>query len=122
MVWFTILKNNDMNELIETTKTAGEIYVTFVALLIFFNTFAKKVFWKPSLSVKKIVGVASAIMIAVFWFWGASMWKLLFFTFFAFGFYDWFGRYVEQLLDFLWFWIKQKIIKLVNTLKEKVKK
>lgn len=111
-----------MNELIQVVKSPGEIYVTYVIFLMLFNSFVKKVFWKPQLSAKKIIGTSSAIMLVAFWFWGASFWKLLFFTFFTFGFYDWFGRYVEQLAEWIVFQIKEQSKALIVIIKKKLKR
>jgi hypothetical protein len=111
-----------MNEIIEISKSAGQIYVFYVITLIIFNAFVKNAFWQPGQSLKTIIAVSSSILFFVFWFWGAGFWKLILWTFFAFGFYDWVGRYIEQLFEFIAFQTIEATKKTINRIKEKVKK
>ena len=111
-----------MNEIIEISKSAGQIYVSYVIALIIFNAFVKNAFWQPGQSLKTIIAVSSSILFFVFWFWGAGFWKLILYTFFTFGFYDWVGRYIEQLFEFIAFQIIEATKKTINRIKEKVKK
>ena len=89
-----------MEQIIEITKTANQIYFVFVIALLFINSIVKYLFDADNLSTRKIVGVSSAFIIFIFWFFGAGFWKLIFCTFFAFGFFDWFWRYIERLYLF----------------------
>ena len=111
-----------MNEIIEISKAAGQVYVVYVITLITFNAFVKNAFWHPGKSLKSIVAVSSSILFVLFWFWGAGFWKLVLWTFFTFGFYDWVGRYIEQLFEFIAFQLIEATKKTINRIKEKVKK
>ena len=111
-----------MEHIIEITKTANQTYFVFMVALLFINSIVKYLFDADNLSTRKIVGVASAFIVVIFWYFGAGFWKLIFCTFAAFGFFDWCWRYVERLyfkaLDFFggllkknWLWNKIKIWK-----------
>lgn len=108
-----------MNEIIEISKAAGQVYVVYIIALIIFNAFVKNTFWHPGKSLKSIIAVSSSILFVLFWFWGAGFWKLILYTFFTFGFYDWVGRYIEQLFEFIAFQLIEFTKKTINRLKEK---
>jgi hypothetical protein len=111
-----------MNEIIEISKAAGQVYVVYIMALIILNAFVKNTFWHPAKSLKSIIAVSSSILFLLFWFWGAGFWKLILYTFFIFGFYDWVGIYIEQLFKFIAFQMIEATKKTINRIKEKVKK
>lgn len=86
-----------MEQIIEITKTANQIYFVFVIALLFINSIVKYLFDADNLSTRKIVGVSSAFIILIFWYFGAGFWKLIFCMFASFGFFDWCWRYIEKL-------------------------
>ena len=89
-----------MEQIIEITKGANQTYFVFVLLILVINSLVKFIIDTKGLSIKKVVAVSSAFIIFIFWFFGAGFWKLIFCTFFTFGFFDWFWRYIERLYLF----------------------
>lgn len=85
-----------MEQIIEITKTANQIYFVFVIALLFINSIVKYLFDADNLSTRKIVGVSSAFIVAIFWYFGAGLLKLIFCMFASFGFFDWCWQYVEK--------------------------
>lgn len=108
-----------MNELILSTGQAvGELYVWFVLVLLLANSLAKLTFDNElSHHTKRIVSVVSIFVILCFWYKGALLWKLLLYGFATFGFYDFVGRYIEQILTWFFLQLYDWWTKLAKSLK-----
>ena len=89
-----------MNDLILTySNEVGATYVLYILLLMLFNSLAKIVFTNEyKLQTKKLIATVTTILFIAFWANGAKFVSLFFYTFFAFGFFDFIGRYIEKLL------------------------
>jgi len=107
------LINNIMNDFIlNTANEIGIFYVFFVATLLVVNSIAKLAFdTEAPTKTRKIIMFSSFIIFFAFWIAGGKLRYLVLYTFFAFGFYDFIGRYVEKGIVLLMFWINKNFKK-----------
>ena len=97
-----------MEQIIEFSKGANGVYFFFILVLIFINSLVKYIL-ETQETRKKQVLIVSIFTIVIFWYFKAGLYKLIFCMFFAFGFYDWLGQYIEQGVAFALALIKNKI-------------
>ena len=92
-----------MDKVFELTERIGAEYVLFILVLVLSNSIAKVLFDGNANLTKKIVITVSAVIFLTFWMCGARLFTLFVYLFFTFGLYDFFGRYIEQLLFHVFF-------------------
>lgn len=107
----------------ETSRQFGQQYFQFVIIILIINAVAKSVFQtKLNNSTRPVVLLFSAIIALIFWSFGAKIGKLFIFLFFAFGFWDWVGKYIERLFVLLFAIVTEKakaVWKRITTLYNK---
>lgn len=119
-----------------TIYQAAEInkyYVFFALILLLSNSLVK--FFFDDLQenrTHKLVLVTSVLINLVFWTFGLGFWKMILITFATFGFFDFFGRWLEiaymRLIVVLMYYtnalyniIKNFIVSLIAKIKSKLK-
>ena len=76
-------------------------YLFFMAIIILLNVifkYADSVLYnEPVINTKPRVLIISLIVFIIFWFFGANVLLLLLYMFASFGFYDFVGKYIEDV-------------------------
>lgn len=94
----------------ETSRQFGQGYFQFVIIILTINAIAKSVFQtKLNNSTRPVVLLFSALVMLIFWSFGAKIGKLFIFMFFAFGFWDWVGKYIEKIFILLFAFAATKL-------------
>ena len=84
-----------MNEIYQIAEL-NKYYVFFALILLLSNSLVKFFFDDLQESrTHKLVLVTSALINLVFWTFGLGFWKMIPITFAVFGFFDFFGRWLE---------------------------
>ena len=87
-------------------------YFLFVLSILVINAVAKSVFnTKEANITKPVILLFSSLVVLIFWSFGAAIGKLFIFLFFAFGFWDWIGKYIERLFILLFQIVSDKAAK-----------
>lgn len=97
-----------MEQIIEFSRGANGVYFFFILVLIFINSLVKYILETKDTRKKQVL-IVSIFTIIIFWYFNAGFYKLIFCMFFAFGFYDWLGQYIEQGIAFSLAFIKEQI-------------
>ena len=104
-----------------TIYQAAEInkYYVFFALILLLSNSLVKFFFDDLRQdrTRKLVFVTSVIVNIIFWFFGLNVWKLIYTTFAIFGFFDFFGRWLEIAYMRLIVVVMYYINTLYNTVK-----
>ena len=102
-----------MQTVYETTEAIGRDYVFFVFTLLIVTSLIK--FFYDNQKQGRghtIATLSAAVLIVIFWYFGAGFWKLLWSAFATFGLFDFVIRYAEKYL----FWTLAKIVIAVQYL------